>query len=213
LVVGFLGGHDSWDDEEKGVRRVALRLRDPARRLYAETFENRSRDVAEDFVIQALKAIGGRPSNRATLIVYGQSFGGAATVKFARQLDTLEVPIHLTVQIDSVGRADAEIPPNVAYAANLFQTSGRFIRGENPIRAFDPARTRVLGNWRFDYDQPPGSRISLGDLPWWKTIFRAAHAKMDRDPRVWAVVEALIEAGCRGDDLEQFVSELPLPDE
>jgi hypothetical protein len=208
--VGFLGGHDAWDDEAKGVRQVALSLRDPARHLYTETFENRSRDVAQDFVTQALDGFGNESTNRPTLIVYGQSFGGAATVKFARQLEALQIPIHLTIQIDSVGRSDAEIPANVRYAANLYQASGRFIKGENPIHASDPARTRILGNWRFDYDQPPGSEIFIDDLPWWKTIFRAAHAKMDRDDRVWAVVEALIDAGCRGRDLAQFAPNLEI---
>ena len=51
--------------------------------------------------------------------------------RLAKQLETLEIPIHLTIQIDSVGRGDAELPSNVSYAANIYQTSGRFIKGEN----------------------------------------------------------------------------------
>jgi hypothetical protein len=211
VIVGFLGGRDAWNDGVKGVRQVALRLRDPTRHLYAETFENKSRDVAEAFVTEAFDGVDDK-SDRPILIVYGQSFGGAATVKFANQLEKRGRPIHLTLQIDSVGRGDGELPPNVQFAANLYQANGRFIKGENPIRSSDPARTRILGNWVFDYDHPPGSEISIDDLPWWKTIFRAAHAKMDRDGRVWNIVEVLIRAGCRGDDLEQFVSKLPLPD-
>jgi hypothetical protein len=204
-----LGGRDAWNDDEKGVRQVALRLRDTSRHIYAETFENRSRDVAEDFVIQAFDGVGDESSNRPTLVVFGQSFGGAATVKFARQLEKRDLPIHLTLQIDSVGRGDGELPPNVRYAANLYQSNGGLIKGENPIRPSDLSRTRILGNWRFDYDQPPGSEISIDDLPWWKTIFRAAHAKMDRDDRVWTFVEELIGAGCRGENLERFIVELP----
>jgi hypothetical protein len=207
-VIGFLGGHDAWNNAEKGVRQIALRLRDPDRHVYVETFENRRRDVAEEFVTQAFQGHGDEPSNRCSLVVYGQSFGGAAVVKFARRLEALGLPICLTVQIDSVGRNDEELPPNVRYAANLYQANGRFIKGENPIRASDPSRTRILGNWRFDYDEPPGSEIRIDDLPWWKIIFRGAHTKMDRDPRVWTLVEALIGAACRRDDLEQFVEEL-----
>jgi hypothetical protein len=210
VVVGFLGGRDAWDDDDKGIRQVALRLRDPARHLYVETFENKRRDVAEAFVHEALHGAG--DESESILIVYGQSFGGAATVKFARQLAKQNRPIRLTLQIDSVGRGDGEIPPNVQYAANLYQANGRFIKGENPIRACDPDRTRILGNWEFDYDHPPGSEISLDDLPWWKTIFRTAHAKMDRDERVWNIVEKLIRACCRRADLDSFASELPLPE-
>lgn len=208
VVVGFLGGRDAWNDKTKGVRQTALSLTDPARNWYAETFENRRRNVAEKFVVEALDGNGdGRldedESSRATLVVYGQSFGGAATAKFAWRLNELDLPVFLTVQIDSVGRGDGMVPPNVRHAVNLYQQDGWIISGENPIRATEPSRTRIIENRRFDYRRPPGSEISLADLPWYKIAFRVAHARMDRDPRVWALVDDLILAACRGDDLER----------
>ncbi len=115
--------------------------------------------------------------------------GGAAVVTFARELDALNVPILLTVQVDSVGRNDAVIPPNVRWAANLYQDSGWLIRGEAPIRAADPECTEILDNFRFQYDN---SDIDLSHLPWYKTIGRVAHARMDRDSAVWQKVEELI---------------------
>jgi hypothetical protein len=123
-------------------------------------------------------------------------------VKFARELHALGVPLELTIQIDSVGREDGLVPGNVRHAANLFQSDGWFIRGENPVRAVDAAETRVIGNWRFDYSEPPGSEISLADVPWWKLAFRIPHARMDRDRRVWSQVQRLIEAACTGGSLE-----------
>src|SRR5262249_7280182 len=77
--------------------------------------------------------------------------GGAATVKLARQLKTMSVPVLLTVQIDSVGRGDKIIPSNVAPAANLFQRNGLFIRGEPQIIPEDPVKTTIVGNFEFDY--------------------------------------------------------------
>jgi hypothetical protein len=192
LVVGFLGGRDAWDDETKGVRQVALELR--RRGFFAETFENRSRDVALDLVRQAR-------SHR--LVLYGQSFGGAAVARFARELERLAIPVELTLQVDSVGREDGTLPPNVRNAANLFQTDGWFLDGEHPIRASDPSRTRILGNWRFDYSRPPGSDIALSDVPWWKLAFRIPHARMDRDPEVWSLARRLIEAACTGGDITE----------
>jgi hypothetical protein len=197
LVVGFLGGRDAWNDDTKGVRQLALDLRH--RGLLAETFENRSRDVALGFVQEA---------RAEHLVVYGQSFGGAAVVSFAREAG---VPIELTLQIDSVGRNDGALPPNVRNAANVYQTDGWFLDGEHPIRAEDPARTRILGNWRFDYSQPPGSEISLADVPWWKLAFRIPHARMDRDPEVWSFAGRLIEAACAGDSLEGITPTRPGP--
>ena len=90
LLIGFLGGRDAWDDAEKGVRKTALELRDDAALVFAETFENRRRDVALRFVIEALDrngdaAVDGNEADAATLVVYGQSLGGSAAVKFARE--------------------------------------------------------------------------------------------------------------------------------
>ena len=199
-MIGFLGGRDAWNDSSKGVRQLALELR--AEGLLAETFENRRRSVALEVVRDALNRNGAidvqetRPVQNVRLVVYGQSFGGAAVVKFARELNELGVPIELTVQIDSVGRDDALIPANVRSAANLYQTDGWFLDGEHPIRAEDPEATRILGNWRFDYSEPPGSEISLDGVPWWKLAFRIPHARMDRDPEVWVRVEELIQGAC-----------------
>ena len=137
------------------------------------------------------------------IVLYGQSFGGAAVVRFARELERLAIPVELTLQVDSVGREDGTLPPNVRNAANLFQTDGWFLDGEHPIRASDPSRTRILGNWRFDYSRPPGSEISLADVPWWKLAFRIPHARMDRDPEVWRFSRRLIEAACTGGDFTE----------
>ena len=125
----------------------------------------------------------------ARLILYGQSFGGAAVVKLARQLDKLGVPVLLTVQIDSVGRGDGRIPPNVARAASLFQRNGVLISGEAPIVAEDPLKTTILGNFEFDYRK---KRIDISAVPWHKKVFREAHTKMEHDPEVWEKVEDLI---------------------
>ena len=119
LILGFQGGVRAWGDESEGVRRLALNLR--AARLpgvHVETVENARRDLALQLVRNALnRDRDGQldPQERASarVILYGQSFGGAAVVKFARQLEAQGIPVLLTVQIDSVGRDDAVTPSNV----------------------------------------------------------------------------------------------------
>jgi hypothetical protein len=202
VVVGFLGGRDRWDDETKGVRQLAQKLSESASNVHAETFENRRRDVALEFVERAR-----RERREIRLVVYGQSFGGASVVKLARALRTRDIAVDLTVQVDSVGRGDGRIPPNVRYAANFYQDDGWFLEGEHPVEAEDPSRTVVLGNLRFDYDSPPGKDISLADVPWYKLVFRIAHARMDRDPRVWSEVERLVRTACAG----ELHPDVPLP--
>ena len=195
LILGFQGGVRAWDDESEGVRRLALNLR--AARLpgvHVETVENARRDLALQLVRNALnRDRDGQldPQERASarVILYGQSFGGAAVVKLARELMALEVPVLLTVQVDSVGLGDALIPSNVACAANLYQRNGLIIRGEPLVRAEDPARTRVIGNFRHEYRN---KKIDLSQVSWLKKIFRTAHTKINFDPAVWARVEGMI---------------------
>ena len=201
-MIGFLGGNDRRDDASKGVRRLALELRrEPG--LHAETFENRRLRRALAFVEAALDAdrngaVGAEEAGRAPIVVYGQSLGGWATLVFARLLGTRGVPVRLTLQIDSVGWDDTEVPRNVRWAANLYQDDGRVIAGQNPIRPADPGRTTIVGEWEFDYDRPPGSVIRIDGLPWHKTLLRADHARMDRDPRVWRMAARLVRDACAG---------------
>jgi hypothetical protein len=195
LVLGFMGGRESWDNEKRGVRKLALRLRSknlPG--VHVETVENKKRRLALELIRGAFdRDRDGRLDERerasARLIVYGQSFGGAAVVKLARQLEAMGVPVLLTVQVDSVGRGDKVIPPNVRRAANLFQRDGLIIKGERQIRAEDPNKTAVVGNFKFDYE---GKKVDLSEVSWLKRLFQAAHTKMDHDPEVWALVERLV---------------------
>jgi hypothetical protein len=174
---------------------MALRLRDLSRpNLHVETVENRKRRLALELIRNAFdRDRDGRldEQERASvrLVLYGQSFGGAAVVKLARQLESMNVPILLTVQVDSIGWGDKLIPTNVAGAANFFQSNGLLIKGEREIRAQNPNRTTIIGNFEFDCRQ---KKVNLSGVSWHKKLFRVAHTKMDHDPAVWELVERII---------------------
>ena len=200
VAVGFMGGLDAWDDRSKGARRLALDLRDPAGDRYAETLENRRLDLATEFVRRSLDAdVDGALSpserRRSRWVIYGQSLGGNSATWLARRLAALGVEVELLLLLDSVGPWDKLVPDNVDHAVALFQDEGWLIRGEASPAAVDPAAT-IVTRQEFDYDRPPGSTISIADLPWWKTAFRVAHSRMDRDPRVWEVARSLILEAC-----------------
>lgn len=197
LVIGFLGGFEHWDDSHRSVRKTALRLR--SRGLYAETVENHRRSLARRLIYKALDVNGdGRldahEKSRARIILYGQSLGGWAVVRLARELNKAGIPVLLTVQVDSVGIADAVIPPNVHAAANLFQRDFWPVHGASEIRAADPERTRILGNFQYHYD--PGFVVSP-DESVARMVLMGAHNKMELDPAVWQQVEELISAATR----------------
>jgi hypothetical protein len=167
-------------------------MRDPE--ICVETVENKKRALAIELITRAFDRnrdgkLDEQERTSIRLIVYGQSFGGAAVVKLARQLNKMDVPVLLTVQVDSIGRGDRMIPSNVARAANLFQRNGWFIRGEPEIRAEDPARTTIIGNFKYDYSH---KQIDLSRVPFMKKAFRVAHTRMEYDPDIWVRVEELI---------------------
>lgn len=191
-VIGFLGGRESFNESTRGVRRLALRLRGlelPG--VQVETFANRNRHLAMAMVRRTLdRNRNGRldlhERTNAKIILYGQSLGGWAVVKMARDLYLEGVPVQLSVQVDSVGFTDTYIPPNVRKSANLFQQNDPFWRGEPEIVAEDSLQTRVIANIEFDYTD---REIDTSDLPFNRRLFPTPHTKMDADPEVWNMVE------------------------
>jgi pimeloyl-ACP methyl ester carboxylesterase len=198
IVVGFLGAWEVWDNPKRSVRKVALKLR--GMRLpgvYVETAGNHSRSDVRRFLKRALDqnsdgSIDAQEAGRVGVVLYGQSFGGAAAVKLARELKKWNVPVRLTVQVDSIGRDDEVIPSNVKRALNLYQRDPGSIWGQNEIRPENPAQTQILGNQRFVYlfrfD------IDMSDYPKAAQKAPVAHWKMDNDPVVWGIVEGAILA-------------------
>lgn len=90
------GGREKWDGPH-AVRKLALELRALNRSgLHVETVENRKRSLALELVGRAFDRDGdGRLNSdecrRVRLILYGHSFGGAAVIKFARQIEALVI--------------------------------------------------------------------------------------------------------------------------
>jgi len=198
IVAGFVGGVVKHDDPIRSEVKLANHLRaEFPSGVFVETFENRRREKALHVILAQLGADGSgalseNEKRQARIILYGHSWGGAAMVELARELERRGIPVLLTVQVDSVkrfGSNDSVIPPNVARAANFYQPNG-MIHGEAEIRAADPAKTKVLGNFRFDYKENPIR--CTGPYPWYDRTFAKTHTQIDCDPAVWSRVEALI---------------------
>jgi hypothetical protein len=195
LVIGFLGGSQRWDDDSRGVRQLAVKLDEMSLpKVEIETFQNRRRDLAMEFIHKALDRneddnLDSQERASARLILYGQSLGGSTVVKLSKDLEKLDIPVLLTVQVDSVGFSDHLIPSNVLKAANLFQSNDWIFRGENEILALDPEATIILANIEFDYSD---KEVDMTAQPWQRRLFSTPHSMMDADPEVWAIVEELI---------------------
>ncbi|MBW8870214.1 MAG: hypothetical protein JF563_05485, partial [Acidobacteriales bacterium] len=186
LVIGFLGGYDRWNDPHRSVRQVVLKLRQTPG-VYAESISNHHRALALQLIFEALDTNrNGRldPDEKANarVILFGQSWGGAAAISTAHDLQKLGIPVLLTVQIDSVGVHDDIIPSNVRAAVNFYQHDPfTTIHGRAQIRAADPSHTAILGNFESSYvfrtvDQSNASKP--------RRVFGGSHTKMELDPVV-----------------------------
>lgn len=201
LIIGFVGGWERWDNEERGVRKTALELRAQyPRGVHVETVENHKFHLGRELIRRAFDWNGNGvldldECRDARVIFYGQSLGGSSTVRMANELNTLGISVLLTVQVDSVGIHDREIPPNVKAAANLYQRDAWFVKGTREIHALDPSRTRILANDQFHYR---GKKIVLPvEETWLRRTFLNHHINMELDPVVWSRVKAYVADALR----------------
>jgi hypothetical protein len=199
IVIGFVGGFIAHDDPVHSEVQLAARLRKqyPAG-VDVETFESYRGEKAEQEILKLLDAnhdgtLTAEEKQNARIIIYGHSWGASQSVYLARALKKDGIPVLLTLQVDSVsrpGRNDTTIPANVAQAANFYQSHG-LLRGHHDIHAADPARTQIIGNFRFDYEK---SSLNCAEYPWYDRVFVKPHTQIECDPIVWDQVESLIRA-------------------
>ncbi len=199
IVIGFVGGFIAHDNPVHSEVQLAARLRKqyPAG-VDVETFESYRGERAEREIVKLLDTnhdgtLTLEEKQNARIIIYGHSWGASQSIYLARALEKDGIPVLLTLQVDSVSRPgsnDTTIPANVAQAANFYQPNG-FVHGHHDIRAADAARTRIIGNFRFDYEK---SALNCPEYPWYDRVFVKPHTQIECDPTVWNQVESLIRA-------------------
>ncbi len=199
LVIGFVGGFIRHDDLVHSEVQLAARIRKAyPSGVDVETFESYHGENAVKKILSLLDAnhngtLTQSEKQNARIILYGHSWGASEAIAVARVLDRDGIPVLLTIQVDSISKIrqnDAVIPANVAQAANFYQPDG-FVHGQSDIRAADPARTKIIGNFRFDYKT---SSYNCYEYPWYDRFFVKAHTQIECDPNVWKQAEALIRA-------------------
>ncbi len=199
LVIGFVGGFIRHDDPVHSEVQLAARLRKAyPSGVVVETFESYHGENALKKIVSVLDTdrdgtLTSSEKQNARIILYGHSWGASEAITVARELGKDDIPVLLTIQVDSVSKFhqnDAVIPANVARAANFYQPDG-FVHGQSAIRAADPARTKIIGNFRFDYKASP---YACNEYPWYDRILVKPHTQIECDPNVWKQAEALIRS-------------------
>lgn len=199
IVIGFVGGFIAHDNPVHSEVQLAARLRkEYPVGVEVETFESYRGTRAEREILKLLDTnhdgnLTTEEKRSARIIIYGHSWGGSESVVLARALQRDGIPVLLTLQVDSVSRLgnnDTLIPANVAQAANFYQPHG-LVHGDHDVRAADAARTRIIGNFRFDYEKSP---LKCSEYPWYDRVLTKSHTQIECDPMIWARVESLIRA-------------------
>lgn len=199
IVIGFVGGFVKHDDtRHPEVQFAALLCERYPSAVHAEVFSNHDGKKAFRRVLQLLDTnrdgvLAADEKEPASIIIYGHSWGGSQAVTLARELGRLEIPVSLTILVDSVhkpGHDDAVVSPNVRNVVNFYQTRG-FIHGRSSIRASDPERTNILGNFRMEYQ---GRQINCDNYPWIARHLNRPHHEIENDPVVWDRIASLIDA-------------------
>ena len=199
IVIGFVGGFVKHDNVVHSEVQLATHLRqDYPLGVQVQVFENHRREKAHEQILRLLDTdndgtLSAEEKQQARVIIYGHSWGGSETVTLARELEKDGIPVLLTIQVDSISKAnqnDMVIPTNVAQAANFYQANG-LLRGRPEIRAADAAHTQIIGNFRFNYKVLP---VSCPLYPWFDRLFMKSHIEIECDPRVGNQVESLIRS-------------------
>jgi pimeloyl-ACP methyl ester carboxylesterase len=101
------------------------------------------------------------------VILVGHSTGGWAMFSVARDLRDKDIPVELTVQVDSVGITDSTVPSNVKSCAIFHAWDALVFMTTKKIKMEDPAHTKLLAN------------VVVKD---------ANHLSITRDPRIRELV-------------------------
>lgn len=197
IVVGFVGGFVHPNDRRHSEVQLISKLQAGHSGVHSQIFDNHHQKEAYQAILHWLDtdADGSLSAGERTatqIVLFGHSWGAAAVISLARDLQRESIPVALTIQVDSItkiGQNDRIVPANVAKAVNFYQTRG-MLHGQTKITAENPARTQILGAFRFDYDELPAE---CDDYPWADRHFFKGHTAIECDPHVWSQVESLIE--------------------
>jgi hypothetical protein len=199
IVIGFLGGKVSAGNlVHREAQLIHSLQQSHPLAIHAAAFANRDGDAALKTILELLDhdkdgQLSDREKSAARIVIFGHSWGASETVTLADRLNKLEIPVLLTIQVDSVrkqGQNDAMIPPNVREAANFYQSEG-LLRGRSTIVADDPAKTRILGNHELSYRE---NSVSCAGFPWYARAFMKRHIEIENDPALWDKIQTMILA-------------------
>lgn len=179
LYLGFVGALEPPNNKHSGVVQIREMLQgkeypDVCANSFSPYVWTEGRDwLMKHFPTHAGVLTPLELQDAPKVILVGHSMGGWAMMNVARELRSRDIPVELTVQVDSVGITDYTIPRNVKSAAIFHANDMLMFLTTKHLRREDPNRTTILEN---------------------VTVAGAGHESITRDPRIRGLVMGEVES-------------------
>ena len=173
LYLGFVGALEPGGNKYSGVVRIRKTLQgkdfpDVCAKSFSPYVWTEGRDwLMTHFPAHAGELTPAELEHSPKVILVGHSMGGWAMVSVARELRDRNIPVELTIQMDSVGITDITIPRNVKSVAIFHANDVLMFMTTKHVHLEDPAQTKVVADIKVD---------------------GAGHQSITRDPRIQELV-------------------------
>jgi hypothetical protein len=179
LYVGFVGAMEPAGHKNSGIVQIRDTLRGPEYSdVCAESFIPIDWSSGLNWILKHFPSHPGpltseELASAPSVILVGHSTGGWAMLTVARDLRDRNIPVELTIQIDSVGITDATVPRNVKSGAIFHARDILMFMTTKNLRTEDPMHTKIVTN---------------------VVVKGANHLSITRDPRIKMLVLKTVES-------------------
>jgi hypothetical protein len=173
LYAGFVGAMETSGHKGSGIVQIRDTLRGPDYTdVCAKSFLPYNPSAGYDWILSHFPSHTGPLSEdelqrSPRIILAGHSTGGWAMLSVARELKDKNIPVELTIQVDSVGIDDVTVPSNVKEGAIFHANDMLMFMTTKRLKLEDAAKTKIVANI---------------------LVKNASHLSITRDPRIRALV-------------------------
>ena len=178
IYAGFVGAMEPADHKTSGIVQIRDTLRGPTYPdVCAKSFLPYNPSAGLEWILSHFPSHSGpltadEAQHGPRIILAGHSTGGWAMVSVARELRDKDIPVELTIQVDSVGIDDVTVPSNVREGAIFHAIDPLMFMTTKRLKVEDPSKTKIVANI---------------------LVKGAGHLSITRDPRIRALVVKTIE--------------------
>jgi len=188
IYAGFVGAMETSEHKASGIVQIRNTLRGPAYSdVCAKSFLPYDSRGGFGWILTHFPLHAGSLSVEESLrgpriILVGHSTGGWAMLNVARDLRDKNIPVELTIQVDSVGIDDVTVPRNVKECAIFHAHDYLMFMTTKRLKVEDSSKTKIVAN---------------------VLVRGAGHLSITRDARIRALVVNKIERLRAGTDRDR----------